>query len=164
LGNNIVVVLLVLVKICHIMAQRCFMLCTTYTNFWSIICPLEVRCLTPLSKIFQVLGEFTTTCAIVAYHHLSCEFEPHSWRGALDKTLCDKVCQWLATDLWIWLSLLINFLFISINENNWFAESMFFVGVHWMDLYLMWSSVNCNRCLSSLKLWVWTPFMARCTR
>ena len=45
--------------------------------------------------------EFTTTCAIVAYHHLSCEFEPHSWRGVFDKTLCDKVCQWLATDLWI---------------------------------------------------------------
>ena len=22
----------------------------------------------------------------------------------------------------------------------------------------------CNRCLSPLKLWVWTPFMARCTR
>jgi hypothetical protein len=34
---------------------RCLMLCTTYTNFWSIICPLEVRCLTPLSKIFQCL-------------------------------------------------------------------------------------------------------------
>jgi hypothetical protein len=56
LGNNIVVVLLVLlVKICYIMTQSCFMLCTTYTNFWSIICPLEVRCLTPLSKIFQLL-------------------------------------------------------------------------------------------------------------
>ena len=41
--------------------------------------------------------EFTTTCAIVAYHHLSCEFEPHSWRGALDKTLCDKVRQLFAT-------------------------------------------------------------------
>ena len=55
-GNNIVVVLLVLlVKICHIMTQRCFMLSTTYTNIWSIICPLEVRCLTPLSKIFQLL-------------------------------------------------------------------------------------------------------------
>jgi hypothetical protein len=54
-GNNIVVVLLVLVKICHIMTQMCFMLCTTYTNFWSIICPLEVSCLTPLSKIFQLL-------------------------------------------------------------------------------------------------------------
>jgi hypothetical protein len=23
--------------------------------------------------------EFTTAYAIVAYHHLSCEFEPHSW-------------------------------------------------------------------------------------
>jgi hypothetical protein len=33
----------------------------------------------------------------------------------------------------LWLSLFINFLFISIDENNWFAESMFFVGVHWME-------------------------------
>jgi hypothetical protein len=31
------------------------------------------------------------------------------------------------------LSLFINFLFISINEKNRFAESMFFVGVHWME-------------------------------
>ena len=53
-GNNIVVVLLVLVKICHIMTQWCFMLCNKCTNFWSFICPLEVRCLTPLSKIFQL--------------------------------------------------------------------------------------------------------------
>ena len=27
----------------------------------------------------------------------SCEFESCSWRGALDTTLSDKVCQWLAT-------------------------------------------------------------------
>ena len=40
---------------------------------------------------------FTTTCAISAYHHWSCDFEPRSWRGVLDTTLCDKVCQWLAT-------------------------------------------------------------------
>jgi hypothetical protein len=52
-GNNIVVVLLVLVKICHIMTQRWFMLYITY--LWSIICPLEARCLTPLSNIFQLL-------------------------------------------------------------------------------------------------------------
>ena len=39
---------------------------------------------------------FTTTCAISAYHHLSCEFNPYSWRGVLGTTLCDKVCQWLA--------------------------------------------------------------------
>jgi hypothetical protein len=36
--------------------------------------------------------------------------------------------------MWIGIySLFINFLFISINEKNWFAESMFFVGVHWME-------------------------------
>jgi hypothetical protein len=27
---------------------------------------------------------------------LSYEFEPRSWGGVLDTTLCDKVCQWLA--------------------------------------------------------------------
>ena len=60
--------------------------------------------------------EFTITCAIVAYHHLSCEFEPHSWRGVLDKTLCDQVCQWLATGLWISLGTL-NFRHKSSNWN-----------------------------------------------
>jgi hypothetical protein len=49
-------------------------------------------------KVFYVMHYFWSTCAIVAYHHLSCEVEPHSWRGVLDKTLSDKVCQWLATD------------------------------------------------------------------
>jgi hypothetical protein len=34
-----------------------------------------------------------TTCAISAYHYKSCEFEPRSWRGVLDTTLCHKVCQ-----------------------------------------------------------------------
>ena len=42
---------------------------------------------------------FTTTCGISAYHHWICEFEPHSWWGVLDTTLCDKVCQWLDTTL-----------------------------------------------------------------
>jgi len=27
---------------------------------------------------------------------LSCEFESRSWRGVLNTTLCDIVCQWLA--------------------------------------------------------------------
>ena len=44
----------------------------------------------------MVVG-FTTTCAISAHHHLSCEDEPRSWRGVLDTTLCDKVCQLFAT-------------------------------------------------------------------
>jgi len=47
----------------------------------------------------MVVG-FTTICAIGTYHYWSCEFEPHSWRGVLDTTLCDKVCKWLARGLW----------------------------------------------------------------
>ena len=41
-----------------------------------------------------------TTYAIGAYHHWCCEFEPRSWRGVPNTTLCDEVCQWLATGLW----------------------------------------------------------------
>jgi hypothetical protein len=33
-------------------------------------------------------------------HHSFCEFESHSWRGVLDTTLCDKVCQWLVAGRW----------------------------------------------------------------
>ena len=33
------------------------------------------------------------------HHHKSCEFDSCSWRGVLDTTLCDKVCQWLAAGL-----------------------------------------------------------------
>jgi hypothetical protein len=33
-------------------------------------------------------------------NHLSCEFKTRSWLGVLDTTLCDKVCQWLATGWW----------------------------------------------------------------
>ena len=43
----------------------------------------------------MVVG-FTTACTISAYHHQHCEFTSCSWRVVLD-TLCDKVCQWLAT-------------------------------------------------------------------
>ena len=48
----------------------------------------------------MVVG-FTITYAISAYHHKSCEFESRSWRGVLDATLCDEVCQWLATGRWV---------------------------------------------------------------
>jgi hypothetical protein len=40
----------------------------------------------------MVVG-FATTCAISAYHRYSCEFEPRSWRGVRDITLCDEVYQ-----------------------------------------------------------------------
>jgi hypothetical protein len=31
-----------------------------------------------------------------------CKFESHSWRGVLDTTLCDKVCQLLAAGQWFY--------------------------------------------------------------
>jgi hypothetical protein len=42
-----------------------------------------------------------TIDTISAYHHYSCEFESRSWRGVLDTTLCNKVCQWVGEDRWI---------------------------------------------------------------
>ena len=47
----------------------------------------------------MVVG-FTTTYSISAYNHWSCEFESRLWRGVLDTTLCDKVCQWLVASQW----------------------------------------------------------------
>jgi hypothetical protein len=48
----------------------------------------------------RLVVEFTTTYAISAFNHWSCEFESCSWRGVLHTTLCDKVCHWLATCQW----------------------------------------------------------------
>ena len=42
------------------------------------------------SRDRMVVG-FTTTRTSSAYDHQSCEFEPRSWRGVLDITLCDIV-------------------------------------------------------------------------
>jgi len=44
----------------------------------------------------RMVVRFTSTCAISAYHHYGCEFEPRSWRGVLNTTLCDKDCQLFA--------------------------------------------------------------------
>ena len=53
-----------------------------------------------LSWLWSYGWGFTITAAISAYHHLSFEFEPRSWRGVLDTILCDNVCQWLAAGQW----------------------------------------------------------------
>ena len=44
----------------------------------------------------RMVVRFTSTCAISAYCHKSCDFKSCSWRGIPDRT-CDKICQWLAT-------------------------------------------------------------------
>jgi len=55
----------------------------------------DIWCWKSMSSLFgrdrMVVG-FTTTCAISAYHHWSCEFEPRSWRGVqhyVIKFVCD---------------------------------------------------------------------------
>jgi hypothetical protein len=47
----------------------------------------------------MVVG-FTTTYIFSANHHYRCEFESRWWWGVLDTTLCDTICQWLATGRW----------------------------------------------------------------
>ena len=44
----------------------------------------------------RMVAGFTTTYAISAYHHWSCEFESRSWQGVLDTTLYYNVFS----DLW----------------------------------------------------------------
>ena len=44
----------------------------------------------------RMIDGYATNCAINAYHHLSCDFEPRSWRGVFYATFY-KVCQCLAT-------------------------------------------------------------------
>ena len=44
--------------------------------------------------------KFTNLQLECILHYLSCEFESRLWRGVLDTTLCDQVCQWLATGRW----------------------------------------------------------------
>jgi hypothetical protein len=56
----------------------------------------------------MVVG-FTDTYAISVYHHYACEFEPRSWRGIIDTTLCDKVY---------------NLFFVSFNSNTTWQASL----------------------------------------
>jgi len=71
--------------------------CFTPGKFWLLLNFIKWFCLYCRGRGDRMVVGFTTTCAISAYHHKSCEFEPRSWQGVLDITLCDKVCQWLTT-------------------------------------------------------------------
>ena len=82
-------------------------ICTSYTeNYLNKVSTFQIIASEEFFSFWGCHGHdlmvvgFTTTYAIGVYHHWSCEFEPRSWRGVLYTTLCDKVCQWLATARW----------------------------------------------------------------
>jgi hypothetical protein len=91
---------------CSIVFHRILYLlwCTDFVSISKFICivfawSLKFSGLMGLLHWGRMVVKFTTTYAISTYHHKSCEFESHWWQGVLDTTLCDKVCQWLATGL-----------------------------------------------------------------
>jgi len=83
----------------------------------------------------MVVG-FTTTCAISAYHNDDCEFEPRWWRGELDTTLCDKVCQWLPTGRFFFLQVLRFLQQIKLNR-HYIAEILLKVALNTLNQPLM---------------------------
>ena len=75
---------------------------TNWNYFWKKICMKNTDRVQWRTNNFNwriiVHNQLVFSCLII--HLPSCEFEPHSWRGVLDTTLCDSVCQWLATGQW----------------------------------------------------------------
>jgi hypothetical protein len=69
-------------------------------NYWTQYDnqPMSQICTRGCHGRYHMVDGFTTTYAISAYHHWCCEFESRS--RARYTTLCDKVCQWLATGRW----------------------------------------------------------------
>ena len=66
----------------------------------SLLCEPEGCC----GRDRMVVG-CTTTYAISVSHPQCCELESNSWRGVLDTTLCDDVCQWFAAGRWFSLDI-----------------------------------------------------------
>ena len=59
-----------------------------------------IKCISFPTCLFLHFAQAAFNRKISFYHRYSCEFESRLWRGVLVTTLCDKVCQWLATGWW----------------------------------------------------------------
>jgi hypothetical protein len=94
----------------------------------------------------MVVG-FTTTCAISVYYHWSCELKSCSWRGVLDTTLCDKVCQRLAIDWWFSLVSSTN-----KTDHHVITELFLKVALNTINLNLIMKNKFISKCLISAKL------------
>ena len=78
-------------------------------------------------------------------------FKSRSWRGVLDTTLCDKVCQWLATGQWFSAGTLVS----STNKtdrHNWNIQTK-------SNLYMTANKHNLNACSFQLQLIHYQDFL-----
>jgi hypothetical protein len=97
--------------------------------------------------------KFTTTCVISAYHQQSCDFESHSWRGVLDTTLCDKVCQWLPAGRWLSQGTPVSA--TNNTDPHDIAEILLKVALNTINLSPNFnSSLICTRCFNAVYEWV----------
>ena len=77
----------------------------------------------------------STNYAVSAYHLWSCEIETHAWRGVLDTTLCDKVCQCLTAGRWFSLDTPASFT-NKTNRHN-ITEALFKVSLNLITFLLL---------------------------
>jgi hypothetical protein len=83
-----------------------------------------------------------------------CEFEPSSWQGEVDTTLCDKVCQWLATGLWFSLGTPVS----STNNTNRHDITEILLKMASTSSYIVTIDNSSDLVLFCLVLWCWRHF------
>jgi hypothetical protein len=85
-------------------------------------------------------------CAIVSYYH--------GWNNMLFTELTMK---WFHFFFYIYIQMLWS------EHSNLYQYNHLYLGPSWS--YVSWIyNYLCNQCLSTIKLWVWTLFIARCTQ
>jgi hypothetical protein len=78
------------------MLQRILILYYTHSSLSSAIITLKMY--EYYTGCFnQIVGASLSYGGCINKKLILIEFESHSWRGVLNTTLCDKICQWLAT-------------------------------------------------------------------
>jgi hypothetical protein len=83
------------------MAMRTVIISITSVNVIIIWIPKNQAEMKIVRLYSCIIGEGKNTLSWDAMHCLnSVTLESRSWRGVLDTTICDQVCQWFATGRW----------------------------------------------------------------
>ena len=71
----------------------------SYHKQWFIDAKSVLRVLVTIQKYLSKMGAVRGSDGLVVGFittYANSDFESHSWRGVLNTTLCDKVCQWFS--------------------------------------------------------------------